>query len=288
MGGATPHDRSRAVTQQWSAITNAISRARGRREDFEDADGSLSLERAIETCSRLTEEALRREQWIAVLSHDLRAPLHSIQATTRALSAGDLDEKQRSQVKRIDHAASRLATLVGETLDYAQVRLRDGGIAMQRRRCALRVVCEEAIEQVRAVSPERTIVLRASNNLEGLWDPVRIAQLLFHLVGNAISYACPTSTISVTLTSNVQGAEIAVHNWGGPIDEAELPFLFEPFRRGTHDGSNAHGLGLGLFVARAIAKAHGGGIRVSSSEHEGTTFRVALDGGGPVAATHAK
>jgi signal transduction histidine kinase len=149
-----------------------------------------------------------------------------------------------------------------------------GSIPLKRRPVDLQQVCDEAMIEIRAGQPDAVVRLQAGGDLRGEWDSDRLAQVVSNLVGNAIQHGGGTP---VTLTAHGDGDSVtlAVHNGGAPIPPDVLPFVFEPLARGRTDSAR-HGIGLGLFIARAIVSAHGGDIQVSSSADAGTTFTVAL------------
>jgi len=112
----------------------------------------------------------------------------------------------------------------------------------------------------------------------GVWDRDRLEQVFSNLIGNAIHYGAPDHPVTVSCQRDSESVVVDVHNRGVPIPEELLAKLFDPFRRGTRDSRTAttEGLGLGLYISREIARAHGGDIRVVSTENEGTTFTVRL------------
>jgi signal transduction histidine kinase len=216
---------------------------------------------------------------MAVLGHDLRSPIQALNARAFVLLKGTLDDAQRAQVRGIERHCARMTALVADILDFAHLRLGNGEIPARRRQCALRAICETAIDEVRATSSGRSIRFGVTTEGHGLWDPSRMQQLLVNIVANAVLHSPPSTLVATALDATADRLEFSVHNWGPPIDARDLSTIFEPFRRVERDDDQAHGLGLGLFIARGIAQAHGGDIRVSSSAESGTTFRIVLDPG---------
>jgi signal transduction histidine kinase len=218
-----------------------------------------------------------RDQFIGVLSHDLRTPLGAITSGAAILAFPEDNPQRRSWVvTRIVNSAQRMERLVSDLLDVTRARL-GGSIPLKRRPVDIRQVCEEAIVEIRVSQPHAVIRLEASGDLRGEWDPDRLGQVVSNLVGNAIQHGAGTP---VTLIARGEGHSVtlAVHNGGPPIPPDVLPFVFEPLARGRGE-SAGHSIGFGLFIARAIVAAHGGDIRVTSSVDTGTTFTVAVPRG---------
>jgi signal transduction histidine kinase len=136
----------------------------------------------------------------------------------------------------------------------------------------------DVANEARAAHPERTLLVDMTGDLEGEWDPDRLAQVASNLVGNAMAHGAPDGPVRVTVRSGAGTVEVAVHNAGPAIPEALRRVLFDPFRRGQEAGetSRASGLGLGLYITREIVAGHGGTVEVESTEAEGSTFRVVL------------
>lgn len=217
---------------------------------------------------------LFRDQFIGVLSHDLRAPLAAVTTGAALLALPEDNPERRGRVvTRILNSAQRMERLIGDLLDLTRARL-GGTIPLRRRRVDLKEVCEEVILESGASRPEAALRLDTRGNLVGNWDTDRLAQVVSNLVGNAIQYGEGTP---VTLTAEEEGGAVilAVHNDGAPIPPAMSRSIFEPLARGSGEGG-AHSIGLGLFIARAIVSAHGGEICVRSSSDHGTTFTVRL------------
>jgi len=217
---------------------------------------------------------LFRDQFIGVLSHDLRTPLAAITFGAPLLATPEDNPQRRSRVVvRIMDSARRMDRMISDLLDLTRARL-GGSIPLNRGPADLQQVCEEALIEIRAGQPDADVRLEATGNLRGEWDADRLAQVVSNLVGNATQHGEGTP---VTLTAHEDGelVTLAVHNGGAPIPHDVLPFVFEPLARGP--GKRARGsIGLGLFIARAIVSAHGGDIQVRSSLEAGTTFTVKL------------
>ena len=217
---------------------------------------------------------LFRDQFIGVLSHDLRTPLGAVTAGAALLAIPEDNPERRGRVvTRIINSAQRMERMIADLLDLTRTRL-GGSLPLKRRPASLQQVCEEAMMEIRAGQPDAVLRLQVSGDLRGDWDADRLEQVVSNLVGNAIQHGSGTP---ITLTGQEQGNSVTltVHNGGPPIPPEVLPYVFEPLARGCAEGAS-HSIGLGLFIARAIVSAHGGHIQVSSSTDTGTTFTIAL------------
>ena len=141
----------------------------------------------------------------------------------------------------------------------------------------LGVICEEALEEVKASHVDVVFELQRLGNLTGNWDRERLAQVVTNLSVNAVVHAS-ASRVDLRLEDQGPFVVLKVTNQGAPIPTDMLESIFDPLVRHEQHTSNelSSGLGLGLFIVREIAKAHGGTVQVSSSASEGTTFSVRL------------
>jgi PAS domain S-box-containing protein len=213
-----------------------------------------------------------RDQFIAILGHDLRNPLAAIVAGIDAL--GDLSEPYTRTLVRLARSAHRIEVIIRDLLDFARGRL-GGGIPVTPRACDMHRICTEVLEEIKQAHPSRSISFEGIGDLRGEWDPDRIEQVVSNLVGNAIVHGA--DPIVVTSRAREDAVVTTVHNQGPPIPEGVIPTLFEPFTRAGHEVQHSdEGLGLGLYIANEIVHAHGGTLTVSSVAGKGTTFTFAL------------
>ncbi|MFY2556078.1 PAS domain-containing protein [Corallococcus terminator] len=228
------------------------------------------------------EEARRRAEFeqllIGIVGHDLRNPLSAItMASTTLLRRDNLDERQRKVIDRILSSAERATRMLRDVLDFTQARL-GGGIPMQPRPLDLHELTRQVMDEVRLAHPERILELEFGGDGAGLWDADRLAQVITNLVNNALSYSPIHCPVLVRTHGTRDTVMLCVHNMGTPIHRELLPRLFEPMKRAERpeakDGRG--GLGLGLFIVKHIVDAHGGRLRVRSSEEAGTLFMVRL------------
>jgi signal transduction histidine kinase len=215
------------------------------------------------------------EKWIlTIVSHDIRDPLGTILFAARRLQhAADADSAAKKHADMVERGVHRIQHIVGDLLDLA--REREGeGIPIEPRSTDLRSLCRQIIDDVEAKAPDRQITFDGDVDGAGEWDEHRIVQALSNLLSNAVQHGTPGSPIRIRLTGNAEQVVIHVHNRGA-IPKEMLPRIFEPFRSGRQYASRGGGLGLGLFIARAIARAHGGSLEVESTD-DATTFRLVL------------
>ena len=239
-----------------------------------------AIQRAQATEAALTEERRRsqlREQFIAVMGHDLRNPLASISAGTNLLRRPNMEEKRAEILDMMSQSVSRMAGLIDNVMDVARARLGGGLTIDTGRRIQLAPVLNQVVEELRSSNPNRTIETYFT-----LPDPVpcdssRIAQLLSNLVGNAITHGSHAQPVVVRAVSDGAIFTLSVSNGGTPLPPAEQERLFLPFAQGA-PRPNQPGLGLGLYISSEIAKAHGGTLEVASDAEETRfTFRMPLD-----------
>jgi len=208
-----------------------------------------------------------REQFIAVLGHDLRNPLASISAGARILGRDAQTEKQHQVVAMLQTTVMRMAELIDNVLDFARGRL-GGGITLDRNASRpLEPVLHQIIDELRLSSPGRQIEAEYAIDSPVDCDRTRIGQLASNLVGNALSHGASNLPVRVSAETKDGLFRLSVANGGEPIPEAALEKLFEPFFRGEVRASR-QGLGLGLHIASQIAKAHDGVLTVTSTAEE--------------------
>jgi signal transduction histidine kinase len=169
----------------------------------------------------------------------------------------------------------RMAGLIDNVLDFARGRLGDG-LTLNRSLQMLEPVLKQVIAELQASAPGRQIDVSLDLKLPISCDPVRISQLLSNLVGNALTYGDPAAPVKVVAETGLQQFELSVANAGQPIPKASVDRLFLPFSRGAGQ-SGQEGLGLGLYIASEIARAHGGMLTaVSTAEETRFTLRMPL------------
>ncbi|MBO1074312.1 GAF domain-containing sensor histidine kinase [Roseomonas marmotae] len=236
-------------------------------------DAQRRLEMSEASLLNEQHDAGLREQFIAVLGHDLRNPLASIASASRVLGRMPLPEQAYPIIGLLQSSVSRMSGMIDNVLDFARGRL-GGGLPLETRpKAPLRPILEQVIAELRASHPDSVIDADLGSVDRLRCDPGRIGQMLSNLVGNALTHGASESPVRVTARAGKEFV-LSVANAGEPIPETLRSELFKPFFRAS-SGMNQEGLGLGLYIAHQIARAHGGTLEVTSDAEETCfTFRM--------------
>jgi PAS domain S-box-containing protein len=217
------------------------------------------------------------ERWVlAIVSHDIRNPLNSIQLAALGLQKM---EDPAGAIKKcaeiVARGVNRIQHIVGDLLDLSRER-EGAGIPIEPKPSDIHAMCRQIIDELAAIAPDHKITFDCDADADGTgaWDEHRVLQAISNLASNAVQHGKPGSPVRMRVSGDLQRVTVEVHNEGA-IPSELLPRIFEPFRSGRHGEHRSEGLGLGLFIANAIARAHGGGLEVTSSG-DATTFRLVL------------
>jgi PAS domain S-box-containing protein len=268
-------------TRFWaSGVTNSIRDASGKLVGFTKVVRDLTERKKSEDeRGRLLDEARRatrsREQVLAIVSHDLRNPLNSIQLASHLLLASPPNPKAERQLQIIHRSAVRMEHLIDDLLDLASIQ--GGRLSMDVRAVRASDVARDAVEAQVGPAKERDIELSTElsvDDVEVRCDPHRILQVFGNLLSNALKF-CRAGDL-VRVKGRVSGDHVlfAVEDTGPGIPDEEKPHLFEPFWSAARH--RREGTGLGLYITRSIVEAHGGRIWVESSAGRGSTFYFTL------------
>jgi two-component system, sensor histidine kinase and response regulator len=213
------------------------------------------------------------EMFVGILGHDLRNPLSSIVTGAQLLERRITDERQLRTLRRMVSSAGRMKDMIEQLLDLTRARLAGGlGFVRARRSVDLAELVGRAADEIRAVAPERHVVVTATGNGNSAGDASRLLQVFSNLLSNAVHHGTPNTPVSVT-TEGLENEIVVVVRNEGTIPPDLLPRIFDPFR-GARAMTGSQGLGLGLFISQQIVATHGGTIAVESTPTAGTAFTV--------------
>jgi sigma-B regulation protein RsbU (phosphoserine phosphatase) len=263
------------------SIRLALIRATDRRRYEQGLLAAREMARTSEQATQAQllhehESSELREQFVAVLGHDLLNPLASLSAGARILDRTVQSEKERQVIAMMQTTVMRMAGLIDDVLDFARGRL-GAGIALDRRSSQpLEPILAQVVDELRLASPGRAIEANFKLDRPVSCDSSRLGQMLSNLLGNALTHGSASEPVRVHAETTQDAFELWVANAGEPIPASAMEKLFEPFFRGNARASR-QGLGLGLYIASQIAKAHGGELAVrSTAEETRVTFTMPL------------
>ncbi|HZH02676.1 MAG TPA: hybrid sensor histidine kinase/response regulator [Myxococcaceae bacterium] len=220
---------------------------------------------------------LAREEMLAWVAHEVKTPLSSArmhaELLLRRFSAPE-DVRDRRRAESLVRQLDRMTGLVNSVLDAA--KLAEGRLMLQRTRVDLRELLPLVVANWRDTQPDYQfdLYLPVEAPVESDLDPERFRQVLDNLLSNAVKYGLPSKRVEVALTALPQSASVQVTDYGPGIERHELPHIFDRFYRAP--GSEGEGHGLGLYIAAALARVHGGSLEVDSQRGQGTSFTVKL------------
>jgi signal transduction histidine kinase len=213
-----------------------------------------------------------KQEFVAMLSHDLRSPLTSVQGTLTLAATGaygDLSERLSSELNRAQRNAQRLIGLVNDLLDIE--KMDSGMMELHKADVSLKEIFERSLESVEALAEPEKIVIKARHaNLDVCADRDLLIRVLVNLLSNAIKYSPAGGVIEITASDFPHGGtEVRVCDQGPGIPDSYKSSIFDRFQQvqGTKGGS-----GLGLAICKAIVEGHGGTIGVESEQGKGSTF----------------
>lgn len=232
----------------------------------------------VESVAAFTAQTDRaRNFFLGMLGHDMRSPLSTIQLSAGYLAKLDAGDDVSTATSRIVRSSRRMQSLLDDLVDFNRIKF-GLGINISPTEIDLADEFTDELQQLRVAHPGRAIELDVNGDVRGLWDANRLDQVLGNLVSNAVKYGDPDAPVQVVLTGLQSEVFLAVKNRGSAIESPYLAQIFDPLTRGPEHqaGSGREGnLGLGLYISREIAIAHGGDINAQSDETE-TVFTVRL------------
>ena len=260
-------DRPVRIAALVSTLQSAL---RARRRQYENRDLMAALQRALQT----------RDELIASVSHELRTPLNVILGWTATLHRRAADpERTKETVSILERNARVLWQLVEDLIDVS--RITSGRVQLRMGPVDLGAAVRASIDTLRPSARAKRVTLNClvdQNVPEVRGDEVRLQQVVWNLMWNALKFTPPGGRIDVELHATDAGVELVIADTGMGIDPVFLPHVFEPFRQGTPSGVDPNrGLGLGLAIVRHLVELHGGDIDAQSEGvGRGARFRVTL------------
>jgi signal transduction histidine kinase len=241
---------------------------------------ALARAQLFEEERQAKEEAHKREQleqqFLGVVSHDLRNPLAAISlgANTLLRMERPAPEVLARTARRIASSSDTMGRMISDLLDFTRGRL-GGGIPLERAANDVVWLTQEVIDEFLVTHPSSDIHLEGDAVCEGQVDGARLRQVLSNLLSNALRHARPGTPVRVRVLGSADELVVSVSNEGAPIPKELIPVLFEPFRRGVPQFRPSGSLGLGLYIVHLVVTAHGGRVEVDTGE-AGTSFTVRL------------
>ena len=239
------------------------------------AEAAAVQDRLALTQERRTAEL--REQFIAVLGHDLRNPVFAVLGGSSHLLSLPLEPMHRRVLERIHSGAERMARMIDDIMDFARGRL-GSGMSIVRDEVDLATLTTEVVGEITSAHPDREVRVDTSAAGRAWLDAARVAQLLSNLVANAVQHGSADCPVDVRVAVADGAVSFVVRNRGAQIPARMRARLFQPFVRERGDRPTP-GLGLGLYIASEIAVAHGGSMVAESSPGGETIFTARLHGG---------
>ena len=252
--------------------------ARG--ESVHDEHGKVvAISGTVEDITTVKDLQRMREEWTSVIAHDLRQPIGFIEMASEFLPtmhSGVITDREKNMAHRIQSAAQNLARMVDDLLDMSL--LEADRLRLERDWVDPRTLVRETIGRLSHLTGERRVRVQDEGGLLPVYvDPMRIGQVLGNLVSNAVKYGEKDSEILVQLCRQDGKVEVAVTNHGKGIDPQDMPRIFSRFARSkSAPGVGVRGLGLGLYIANGVIKAHGGKMWADSTPGGTTTFHLTL------------
>jgi signal transduction histidine kinase len=212
-----------------------------------------------------------REQFIAILGHDLRNPLQAVSMTSAIMEKSASDPVIQAMAARISTNVRRMSALINDILDFAQGKLGGGMVVNIDDGAEVNLALTEVVKELQDGQPDREVILDIRATRAVRCDIARLQQVTSNLVANALTHGDPHRRVKVSAFTSDEEFVLSVTNDGEPIPAEVLPKIFEPFWRQSI-GRHRKGLGLGLSICSQIVRAHNGTLSVSSDREHGTTF----------------
>ncbi len=278
-----------ALVSEYRALRASVIRLWRDSRPNPDADDLVDLTRFNECIDQSLAEAARayteaidrsRQLFLGILGHDLRGPLNAIVVSATMLSETvHLDVESSRLATVVSSSANAMARMIGDLLVFTEAGL-GGTMPLSPAPTDLETLCREVVQETRAAYPAGDVRFQAHGDLTGEWDADRLRQVISNLLENAVHHGSGTGPVEISASAEVDEVRLAVRNGGPPIAPDALPTIFDPLVRGSSPHVQKQrrpgSIGLGLYIARGVAVAHGGDLEVTSSWAAGTVFTVRL------------
>ena len=220
-----------------------------------------------------------RERFLAILGHDLRTPIAAISMTGLLLKRSTSSDNNAVIGQRLLRSAATMSTMVNDLLEYARTQL-GGKMPIAPAPADMGIIVQAALQDAALAHPDCVFESRSHGNMAGVFDNVRLQQVVVNLLTNAAQYRAKGTNVVLDVAGELNDVVISVTNLGPAIPAESRKTIFSAMVQlpadGEQSGRPSTSLGLGLFIARETALAHGGSIEVLSSDAEGTTFKVRI------------
>jgi signal transduction histidine kinase len=218
----------------------------------------------------------RLQQFLAMVAHDLRNPLAALFGALQVLERPELPPLSARQQQVLGLSMSSAASMIRLLDDLRDAsRIGTGHFTLRKSQTDLAEIVRRVAELQQPLAPAHRLIIEMPEHLEGMWDGERLNQLLANLISNAVKYSPAGGAVRISACGKPAEACISVADQGIGLDASEMQRLFQPFTRIIH-APDIEGLGLGLYISKAIVEAHGGRIWVESTRGQGSAFKIAL------------
>jgi signal transduction histidine kinase len=241
---------------------------------FNEAIDQLLAESVLSYTRRIDQS---REIFLGILGHDLRSPLSAVSMLAGMLEEhGELNDMARQMASQISVSVKAMERMTKDLLEFTSTRL-GARMSIHPHSMDLEQLGKEVVQEHRTIHPSRDFTFEIDGSAKGEWDPSRLRQLISNLLGNAVQHGSPDTPVSLSIDGGGDDVVFHVRNQGNPIPPESFAIIFDPMRRSGNEKLSrpAGSIGLGLHIAREVATAHGGTIKVSSGKDE-TVFTITL------------
>ncbi|MDB5796484.1 MAG: sensor histidine kinase [Paucimonas sp.] len=220
-----------------------------------------------------------RDMYLAILGHDLRSPLSAITAVGEILTrTGTADDPAAGVVRILQSSVAVMGAMIDDLIEYSRSKL-GGELPLVRKQADVAEIFSSSAEEVKIAHPDVTIsVLESPGDCMMAVDPVRLRQAISNVLNNAVQHGDRSREIKLSMMRQADSVEFHIRNYGAPIPEERISTMFDPFYSisdGRSDEKRTH-LGLGLYIARSVAQAHGGDLRAAPAIEEGALFVMTI------------